>query len=329
MRGLQGPGRTPREATSRLERVHRRTGSPGSVTTQRARLILEPSDLHYTGRFAPTPSGPLHFGSLLTAVASWLDARASNGRWLLRIDDLDTPRVDPDAESEILATLEAHGLYWDGPVARQSNHVAQYRAALDELAERCFACRCSRRQLRETPRYPGTCRDLSLPWEGNAVRIRADGRVGFADRVQRARTSAESSTLDDFIVRRRDGFASYHLAVVVDDHAMGIDHVVRGADLLDDTARQLFLMAALGTVPPSYAHIPVIVEATGVKLSKHNQATAIDRRFARQNVRAALTLLGFEPPDENMPTLLDWATRHWDIARIPTGPVVQGFTALS
>ncbi|MYD97740.1 MAG: tRNA glutamyl-Q(34) synthetase GluQRS [Gammaproteobacteria bacterium] len=283
----------------------------------------------YTGRFAPTPSGPLHFGSLLTAVASWVDARAGNGRWLLRIDDLDTPRVDPDAESEILATLEAHGLYWDGPVARQSNHVAQYRAALDKLAQRCFACRCTRRQLRGTARYPGTCRNLSLPWEGNAIRIRAEGRVGFPDRVQQAPTSGESGTLDDFVVRRRDGFASYHLAVVVDDHAMGVDHVVRGADLMDDTARQLFLMAALGTAPPSYAHIPVIVEASGVKLSKHNQATAIDSRFARQNVGAALTLLGFEPPDENTPALLDWAIRQWDIARVPAGPVVRGFTALS
>ena len=274
----------------------------------------------------------MHFGSLLTAVASWLDARASNGRWLLRIDDLDTPRVDPDAESEILATLEAHGLYWDGPVARQSNHVAQYRVALDNLAGRCFACRCSRRELRGTARYPGTCRNLSLPWEGNAIRIRAEGSeasVGFADRVQPAPASGKSSILDDFVVQRRDGFASYHLAVVVDDHAMGVDHVVRGADLLDDTARQLFLIGALGIALPSYAHIPVIVEASGVKLSKHNRATAIDRRFARQNVGAALTLLGFEPPDENTPTLLDWAIRHWDIARIPAGPVVQGFTALS
>lgn len=238
-------------------------------------------------------------------MASWLDARARNGRWLLRIDDLDTPRVDPDAESEILATLEAHGLYWDGPVARQSNHVAQHRAALDELAERCFACRCTRRQLRDAARYPGTCRNLSLPSEGNAIRIRAEGSVGFRDRVQRARTSGASRTLDDFIVRRRDGFASYHLAVVVDDHAMGVDHVVRGADLMADTPRQLFLMAALGTAPPSYAHIPVIVEASGVKLSKHNRATAINRSFVRQNVGAALTLLGLEPPDENTPTLLD------------------------
>lgn len=262
-------------------------------------------------------------------MASWLDARAGNGRWFVRIDDLDTPRVDPDAESEILAALEAHGLYWDGPVARQSSHVAQYGAALDKLAQRCFACRCTRRQLRGTARYPGTCRNLSLPWEGNAIRIRAEGSIGFADRVQQAPTSGESSTLDDFVVQRRDGFASYHLAVVVDDHAMGVDHVVRGADLMDDTARQLFLMAALGTVPPSYAHIPVIVEASGVKLSKHNQATAIDPRFARQNVGAALTLLGFEPPDENTPALLDWAIRHWDIARIPTGPVLRGFTALS
>jgi len=275
-------------------------------------------------------------GSLLTAVASWLDARAGNGRWLLRIDDLDTPRVDPDAESEILATLTAHGLYWDGPVARQSDHVAHYHAALAKLAERCFACRCTRRELRGTDRYPGTCRTLSLPWEGNAIRIRSEGRVEFVDRVQRACSPGESTAshrhwgaLDDFVVQRRDGFASYHLAVVVDDQAMGVDHVVRGADLIDDTPRQLFLIDALGDARPSYAHVPVIVEDSGVKLSKHNQATAINRRFARRNVGAALTLLGFDPPDENIATILEWAIDHWDIARIPPSPVVQGFTAIS
>ncbi len=276
----------------------------------------------------------MHLGSLLTAVASWLDARADDGRWLLRIDDLDTPRVDPDAESEILATLEAHGLYWDGPIARQSHHVAHYRAALEKLAESCFACRCTRRELRGTDRYPGTCRTLSLPWEGNAIRIRAEGSVEFADRVQCAPSPGEPppchrGTLDDFVVQRRDGLASYHLAVVVDDQAMGVDHVVRGADLIDDTPRQLFLIDALGTVPPSFAHIPVIVEASGVKLSKHNQATAIDRRFARQNIGAALTLLGFDPPDEDVRTILDWAIDHWDVGTVPSNPVVQGFTAIS
>ena len=326
-----------RAPSGALHETSTRTISGSSTNTQRAnRIPEEHSNPAYTGRFAPTPSGPLHLGSLLTAVASWLDARAGDGRWLLRIDDLDTPRVDPNAESEILATLEAHGLYWDGPVARQSHHVAHYRAALEKLAEGCFACRCTRRDLRGTARYPGTCRTSTLPWEGNAIRIRAEGSVEFADRVQRAPSTGESTTshrhrgtLDDFVVRRRDGFASYHLAVVVDDQAMGVDHVVRGADLIDDALRQLFLIGALGTTMPSYAHIPVIVEASGVKLSKHNQATAIDHRFARQNVRAALTLLGFDPPDENIPTTLDWAIDHWDIGTIPSCPVVQGFTAIS
>ena len=282
----------------------------------------------YVGRFAPTPSGPLHIGSLLTAVASWLDAHAVRGTWLVRIDDLDTPRVDPDAESAILATLESHGLRWDGPVHRQSDNQDRYAGAVARLGARCFACACTRRVLRGHDRYPGTCRDRGLPPNGNALRVRA-GLAGpkFMDRVQ-GHVDMSQRTLGDFIVRRRDGFASYPLAVVVDDLSIGVNHVVRGADLLDNTAEQLFLLRWLGMEAPAYAHVPVVVEASGVKLSKHNRATAIDNRWAAHNLAAVLSLLGFDPPLDQVDTMLAWAVDEWDIARVPRGQAVAGFFAI-
>ena len=284
---------------------------------------------HYVGRFAPTPSGPLHLGSLLTAVASWLDARARHGTWLLRIDDLDTPRVDPDAEPAILAALESHGLAWDGPVHRQSDHLESHDDAIRQLAERCFGCACTRRELRGLDRYPGTCRDRGLPRDGNALRVRAEVQApAFMDRVQ-GRVDASGRIVGDFIVRRRDGVASYPLAVVMDDYAMGVNNVVRGADLLENTAEQLLLMHWLGVVPPTYAHLPVVVEASGVKLSKHNRATAIDTRWAPHNLAAALSLLGLDPPLDRVETMLAWAVGEWDVALVPRARSLAGFFALA
>ena len=283
----------------------------------------------YVGRFAPTPSGPLHLGSLLTAVASWLDARARHGAWLLRIDDLDTPRVDPAAEAAILDTLESHGLAWDGPVHRQSDHLENHHGAIRQLGERCFACACTRRQLRGLDRYPGTCRDRGLPRAGNALRVRAEAAApGFVDRVQ-GDVDISNRTVGDFIVQRRDGFASYPLAVVVDDLALGVNNVVRGADLLENTPEQLLLMRWLGIPPPTYAHIPVVVEASGVKLSKHNRATAIDNRWAPQNLAAVLSLLGLEAPLGQVETMLAWAVAEWDIAHVPGTTSLPGFFALA
>ena len=283
----------------------------------------------YVGRFAPTPSGPLHLGSLLTAVASWLDARSRGGRWLLRIDDLDTPRVDREAEPAILATLESHGLAWDGSVHRQSDHVERYRAAVDRLGDRCFACDCRRRELRGLPRYPGTCRDRRLRREGNALRVRAEiAAPDFMDRVQ-GRVDMGRRTVGDFIVQRRDGFASYPLAVVIDDLAMGVNNVVRGADLLDNTAEQLLLMSWLEVDRPNYAHLPVILEASGVKLSKHNRATAIDNRCAPYNLATVLSLLGFDAPIDQVETMLAWAVGEWDLARLPRAASYEGFVALA
>lgn len=283
----------------------------------------------YVGRFAPTPSGPLHLGSLLTAVASWLDARTRHGTWLIRIDDLDTPRVDPAAERAILATLESHGLAWDGPVHRQSDHVERHHGAIRRLCERCFACDCTRRQLRGRPRYPGTCRDRGLPYDGNALRIRADvAAPAFTDRVQGLVDTLEHM-VGDFVIRRRDGYASYPLAVVVDDLSMGVNNVVRGADLLENTAEQLLLMSWLGIKTPTYAHVPVIIEASGVKLSKHNRATAIDNRAAAHNLATVLSLLGFDPPLDRVETMLAWAVGEWDVARVPEGKYLAGFFAIA
>ena len=248
----------------------------------------------------------------------------------MRVDDLDTPRVAPGAESRILRSLEAHGLTWDGPVVRQSQHVDRYREALAQLTAHCYACRCSRRDLRRSTAYPGTCRRLSLPRQGNAVRIRVPVTpIAFDDRIQGPYVDDLATTTGDFVVWRRDGFASYQLAVVIDDDAMDINAVVRGADLLDNTPRQLLLLQRLGRPAPHYAHVPVVVEATGVKLSKHNSATAIDDRAARHNVATVLDLLGFNPPRDRVDAMLDWARRRWDIAVLPSGASIPGFTALA
>ncbi len=292
----------------------------------------ESSHPPYTGRFAPTPSGPLHLGSLLAATASWLDARANRGRWLLRIDDLDRPRVAANAETSILASLAAHGLWWDGPVWYQSDHAEHYRAALRKLEDRCFACRCTRKTLRGSARYPGTCRELRLPRAGNAVRIHVSKRTPryvFEDRVQGRFAQDVAAEVGDFIVWRRDDMASYPLAVVVDDALMGVTHVVRGVDLLDNTPRQLHLIDRLGLTPPSYGHLPVIVESSGVKLSKRNAVTRVDDRTARHNIAAVLSLIGLEPPQESVDIMLDWAVRHWHMSLVPKARTLAGFVGLT
>jgi len=248
----------------------------------------------------------------------------------VRLDDLDTPRVVPGAEARILRSLEAHGLTWDGPVVRQSEHVDRYRDALAELTTHCYACRCSRRDLRDATVYPGTCRRLRLPRQGNAVRVRVPATpIAFEDRIQGTYSDSLATTAGDFVVWRRDGFASYQLAVVVDDDAMDINAVVRGADLLDNTPRQLYLLQRLGRPAPHYAHVPVVVEAAGVKLSKHNAATAINDRAARHNVATVLGLLGFDPPWDRVDTMLDWARQRWDIAALPPAASIDGFIALA
>lgn len=277
---------------------------------------------HYVGRFAPTPSGELHLGSLVTALGSWLDARASGGRWLLRIDDLDRPRVRPGAESAILRQLEGHGLVWDGPLRRQSEHVAEYEAALETLRRRgrVYACRCTRAQLAalcdptredvELP-YPGTCREAGYGEQDSALRI----RVG----------EAAMDTCGDFVVRRRDGQLAYQLACAVDETAQGITDVVRGADLVLSGRRQAHLLRELGQPVPRYRYLPVILDEAGSKLSKRNEAQPLEASTTTHNLLRALALLGQpQPPRADSATpveLLDSARRLWRPERIPEGPL--------
>lgn len=289
----------------------------------------------YIGRFAPSPSGALHFGSLIAALASHLDARHHGGQWLLRIEDIDAPRNVPGSAEGIIASLLRLGLTWDGEIVRQSNRLAHYEAALDRLRRQtdAYACCCSRRELaaallaRDGSRiYPGTCRNGLPPGrEARAWRVRVRGSVAFDDRVQGAQADDLESAFGDFVVLRADGQFAYQLAVVVDDADAGVTHVVRGADLLDSTGRQIYLQRRLGLVTPRYLHVPVVVNAAGEKLSKQTLATPIDDQPPARLLLAALRFLGQNPPvsliDAPPPAILEWAVAHWSVPAIP--PVRQ------
>jgi len=269
------------------------------------------------GRFAPSPSGPLHFGSLVAALASWLDARASGGRWLVRVEDLDQPRVRSGAADEILETLARLGLYWDGEVIFQSRRTALYERALSQLRD-TYLCGCSRREIADSAVslaadgaqvYPGTCRaGVPTGKSARALRVRVEGTVSFTDRVQGTLTQDLEREVGDFVLRRADGQFAYQLAVVVDDADQAITDVVRGADLLESTPRQIYLQRLLGLPIPRYLHVPVAVDAGGGKLSKHTGARPIDRH----DLQRALHFLG-QPPSET----LDQAVSAWNPALIP------------
>ena len=284
----------------------------------------------YTGRFAPSPTGPLHFGSLVAAVASYLDARAHGGTWRVRIEDIDAPRCKAQFADEILRTLSAFGFQWDGEVLYQSRRTLRYHAALEQLAERqlTYACTCSRKEIADSalagidgPVYPGTCRDKGLPVAGNAIRVRTrTAEICFVDRVQGKCCQALESAIGDFVLKRRDGLFAYQLAVVVDDADQGVTHVVRGADLLDSTVRQIHLQQLLGLPTPEYLHFPVVTNAAGQKLSKQTLAPAISAAEACQQLRDALAHLGQTRPGAEHATpagLLAAAARNWDVAAIP------------
>ncbi|HWG68628.1 MAG TPA: tRNA glutamyl-Q(34) synthetase GluQRS [Steroidobacteraceae bacterium] len=277
------------------------------------------------GRFAPTPSGALHLGSLYAAAASFLDARAHGGRWLVRIEDLDPPREVAGSAAGILRTLQAFGFEWDGEPVRQSRRTECYADALRKLSERglTFQCSCSRLQLEDEIRYPGTCREhpaaITLP---TATRLRVEpGRVMFCDRIQGIYSQDVAAAVGDLIIRRRDQWFAYLLAVVVDDAAQGITHVVRGADLLDNTPRQIYLQRVLGLPSPAYAHVPLLTEPNDVKLAKSRRSVPLHPPEALPQLLAVFTLLGLEPPASLAATTIAeawrWAIDAWDIKRVP------------
>jgi len=295
------------------------------------------------GRFAPSPTGPLHFGSLLAAVGSYLFARAAGGRWIVRIEDLDPPRVVPGSEAEILKALETLGLEWDGPVMRQSERSDAYEAALATLRSEgyTFDCACSRAEIRRAASapsvrdpvdpsgaiYPGTCRD-GLP-EGRApraTRFRApDRHVQFSDALHGVVSENVAQATGDFVVKRADGIHAYQLAVVVDDLAQGVTQVVRGRDLLDSTARQIAIIEALGGTPPMYAHLPLVIDWTHEKLSKRNGALPVETLNETSGSRAVfdvLRILGQRDIQLDTATrMLSQAIATFDATRISTEDV--------
>jgi glutamyl-Q tRNA(Asp) synthetase len=277
----------------------------------------------YVGRFAPSPTGPLHFGSLVAALASWLDARAAGGRWLVRIEDLDAPRSRAGAAEEILRALEQLGLGWDGPVLYQSTRAPHYRRALAQLETQTYWCGCTRREIADSALglaadgaqiYPGTCRTGIAPGKApRALRLRAPGeQISYTDRVQGVQTQRLDLAIGDFVLLRADGQFAYQLAVVVDDAEQGVTDVVRGADLLGSTPRQIHLQRLLGYPTPRYLHVPAAVNAAGEKLSKQTGAPSIDTQHPEETLRRALAFLG-QPETGD----LAQAARNWNPGLIP------------
>jgi glutamyl-Q tRNA(Asp) synthetase len=272
-------------------------------------------------RFAPSPTGPLHLGSLLAAVGSYLDARAHGARWLVRMEDLDSPRVVPGCADEQLRTLEAFGFEWDGEVLYQSTRREAYRAALDSLeaAGRLFECSCSRRELaagaEESHGYPGTCRAGPTRPGRTARRFRVGDRSIHFDDLYQGPQDFDLTTCGDVVVERRDGLAGYQLAVVVDDAFQGVTRVVRGADLLGSTPWQLDLQAALSLPRPIYGHLPLLVEPDGTKLSKSKRAVPLDPSQVAKGLITTLTHLSQMPPPElghsSIKEVWNWAFTHW------------------
>ena len=284
--------------------------------------------MSYVGRFAPSPTGSLHFGSLVAAVASWLDARAAGGQWLVRIEDVDAPRTVPGADADILRTLEAIGLHWDGEVVRQSERTPLYEAALERLraAGLVYRCKCSRKEIADSGLtgiegavYPGSCRELRLASSvTGADRMRAQVEaITFEDRVQGPISQSVARDIGDFVLKRRDGLHAYQLAVVVDDAEQGITDVVRGADLLWSTPRQIQLQRHLGLATPRYLHFPVATNERGEKLSKQTLAPSIDATNAGRAIADALAFLGQPDPGTREPAKMLAAARDaWDPVRI-------------
>lgn len=328
-----------------------------------------PSSSHYRGRFAPSPTGPLHFGSLVAALGSYLEAKHHHGAWLVRMEDLDTPRCIPGAADDILRTLEVYGLLWDGAMIYQSQRTSAYEEALHQLKNigAVYPCCCTRKKIADSglpgiegPVYPGTCRhgipagreartwrvhtNIKLPphyrekagmggtsayktstltlHEGRSdvAHFLNDGYVAFDDALQGRISQNLESDSGDFVVQRADGLFAYQLAVVVDDAMQGITHIVRGADLLLSTPRQIYLQKLLGLPTPNYMHLPVVLNADGEKLSKQTLAPPLNKNKVTETLYDALIFLRQQPPKALLSyapqEILDWAVAHWRTARI-------------
>lgn len=286
----------------------------------------------YRGRFAPSPTGPLHFGSLVTAVGSYLEAKSRYGKWLIRIENLDGSRETSGASKEILDALEVFGMEWDGEVVYQNRRNKAYQAALALLEKQSliYSCVCSRKEIADSsivgiegPIYPGTCRGgLAGEEQPAARRIRTDNKlIEFQDRLRGLIRQRLESDIGDFVLRRADGIFAYQLAVVVDDAEQGVTHVVRGEDLLNSTSRQIYLQQLLGCPTPSYMHLPVVVNAQGEKLSKQTHAAPVTTSDPVSQLIMAIRFLGQTPPAElnesDITSFWKWATRNWKPEKIP------------
>jgi glutamyl-Q tRNA(Asp) synthetase len=286
----------------------------------------------YIGRFAPSPSGDLHFGSLVAALASYLDAKAHGGQWLVRMEDIDPPREVPGAAASILRTLEAHHLFWDQTVLYQSQRLEAYAAAIEHLRALTYPCNCTRQRLLALPgAYDGHCCKHRPPKHSpQAIRLRTDKwpnpamakDVEYFDDIFLGPQHSPLAASGDFILRRKDGLFAYQLAVAVDDHYQGITHIIRGADLLDSTSRQRYLLALLKAPLPHYGHTPLALGCDGHKLSKQNHASPLDTQLANRNLLAALHFLGHSIPTEldretDCNAILAWAIYNWRRQAVP------------
>ena len=287
----------------------------------------------YRGRFAPSPTGPLHFGSLIAALASYLEAQNQQGEWLVRMEDIDELRNVRHADNDILHTLEAYGFEWQGEVIYQTQRKQAYQDALDQLQEQelIYRCICSRSQIKEQAEhgplgiiYPGTCQNSNhSEHHDHAVRLRTANRhIEFSDAIMGVSGHNPHTSLGDFIIRRRDGLFAYQLAVVVDDAWQGITHIVRGYDLLESTPRQIYLQQCLGYPSTQYAHLPLAVNPQGDKLSKQTHAPAVDTGHTVNTLLKAMKFLNQQPPEEleqaSLNEFWQWAKNNWSLSRIPS-----------
>ncbi|MEE4185101.1 MAG: tRNA glutamyl-Q(34) synthetase GluQRS [Gammaproteobacteria bacterium] len=288
-----------------------------------------PADSGYRGRFAPSPTGPLHFGSLVAAVASYADAISNSGEWLVRIEDLDPTREQPGAAELIVESLVRHGMVFSEPV-RQSERSGLYGRAMQTLlaADAAYPCSCSRKKLtREAAPgiagliYPGTCRRRPAPPGANAVRFKCDSAsITYQDEIQGLQHIALGDQIGDFLLRRGDGYFAYQLAVAVDDHAQGITHVLRGTDLLLSTFMQIAVLRKLALEPPRYGHFPVVRGPDGRKLSKQNRSTPLNNKICKNNILNALIYLKHDPPralkSASLTDIWSWVAQHWTLSKL-------------